>query len=636
MPQSSLIPAGPRPGPAARHRRLRTGLAVALMLAAGASRAQSVELVRAYQNFEIAKAENKLAQALSYGDDALRLQVAQDSDAQDRIKLLCSLGEYAAQAGEDARALQYYERALEQQQAALGSDHPDLVPILTALAELHARAADYADAETILKRILSIEQAAYGEPHPYVVAALERLRGIYQAAGDTDAVANTEEKLRTQEAQLRAGNAAKRGLAPVKGGVVVGSNRYQFNKDGYAAVRVFYGTNRAPAGDGTLSPYYGKVNGALQYGYVTVTIPQSHKLAELETPEQWSDFLFGVTATPDKRKYVLLEKVTPLGKDAFLTALHQQIGDSRSKDAFIFIHGFNTSFEDAARRTAQLAYDMDFDGTPIMYSWPSQGSASAYIVDEGVIDVSVIRMAQFLDAIAAQFGAEHIHLIAHSMGNRVLIGALQRCLQARTGADHPRAFGQIVFAAPDVDRDYFIAATESMTGMADRLTLYASDSDRALQASQIMHSAPRAGFAGATIVRLAGVDTIDMSGVPADLLGHSYFASNGGAVYDLLHLLWRGEAPGSPSRCGKSDTAFTGPLVVWRFDVQKCQGDDLLEAAILLKQLQNLGQQQIVTQISAQISGMTDPLQQQAGRLILERVNQLLQVLAPATTGVVR
>jgi hypothetical protein len=76
--------------------------------------------------------------------------------------------------------------------------------------------------------------------------------------------------------------------------------------------------------------------------------------------------------------------------------------------------------------------------------------------------------------------------------------------------------------------------------------------------------------------------------------------------------------------------------VVWRFDVQKCQGDDLLEAAILLKQLQNLGQQQIVTQISAQISGMTDPLQQQAGRLILERVNQLLQVLAPATTGVVR
>jgi esterase/lipase superfamily enzyme len=606
------------------------------MLAAGVSRAQSVELVRAYQNFEIAKADNQVAQALNYGEEALRLQVADDSDAQDRIKLLRSLGEYAAQAVEDARALQYYERALEQQQAVLGPDHPDLVPILTALAELHARAKDYAAAEEILKHIVSIEQAAYGENHPYVVAALERLRDMYQIAGDTDAVTDTEGKLRAAQAQARAQAANKRALAPIKGGVIVGSNRYQFNKEGYAAVRVFYGTNRVPAGDGTLSPYYGKANGALQYGYVTVTIPQSHKLAELETPQQWSDFLFGVTATADKSKYVLLEKVTPLGKDAYLTALHQQVSDSRSKDAFIFVHGYNTSFEDAARRTAQLAYDMDFDGTPIMFSWPSQGSVSGYIVDEGVIDVSVIRMAEYLDTIAAQFGAEHIHLIAHSMGNRVLIGALQRCLQARASADHARAFGQIVFAAPDVDRDYFIAATESMTGMADRLTLYASDSDHALQASQVVHSAPRAGFAGDTIIRLAGIDTIDMSGVPADLLGHSYFASNGGAVYDLLHLLWRGEAPGSPARCGKSDTAFKGPLVVWRFDVQKCQGDDLLEAAILLKQLQNLGQQQIVTQISAQISSMADPLQQQAGRLILDRVNQLLKVLAPSSTGIAR
>jgi esterase/lipase superfamily enzyme len=606
------------------------------MLAASVSRAQSVELVRAYQNFESAKAGNKVARALSYGDDALRLQQAQDSDAQDQIKLLCSLGEYAAQAGEDTRALHYYERALQQQQAALGSDHPDLVPTLTALAELHAKARDYLDAEAILQRILSIQQTVYGEQHPYVVSTVGRLRDIYQAAGDTDGVARAEEELRDDEARQRAEAAAKRGLAPVKGGVVVGSNRYQFNKDGYAAVRVFYGTNRVPEGDGTLSPYYGKADGGLQYGYVTVTIPQSHKLAELETPEQWSDFLFGVAPTQDKSKYVLLERVTPLGKEPFLSALHQQVSDSLSKDAFIFIHGYNTSFEDAARRTAQLAYDMDFDGTPIMFSWPSQGSVSAYLVDESVIDVSVIRMADFLDTIAAQFGPEHIHLIAHSMGNRVMIGALQRCLLARASADSPHAFGQIVFTAPDVERGYFIAATESMSRIADRLTLYASDSDYALRASQMMHRMPRAGFAGNTIIRLAGVDTIDMSGVPADLLGHSYFASNGGAVYDLLHLLWRGEAPGSPARCGTSDTAFKGPLVVWRFDVQKCKGDDLLEAAILLKQQQNLGPQQIVAQISAQISSMSDPLQQQAGRLILDRVNQLLEILAPPSTGVAR
>jgi esterase/lipase superfamily enzyme len=620
MPQSRLVNISPMP----RRAALCMAFAASMLLCA-ATHAQTVDLVRAYQNFESAKAEHRVAQALSYGDDALRLQQAQDGDPQDQIKLLCALGEYAAQSGEAARAQHYFERALRLQQAAQGPEHPDLVPILTALSDLHAKAQHYAQAAAYLERIVRIERAAYGENHPYVVSSLGTLREMYQAAHDTDNAMRIA-------AQLRLQAMAKRNLAPVNGGVIVASNHYRFNRDGYATVRVFYGTNREPAGDATLAPYYGKVDGALQYGYVTVTIPQSHKLAELESPQQWSDFSFGVTATQDKTKYVLLEKVTPLAKDAFLTALHQQASDSTSKDAFIFTHGYNTSFEDAARRTAQLAYDMDFDGTPIMFSWPSQGSLSAYIADEGVIDVSVIRMAQFLDTIVDQFGAEHIHLIAHSMGNRVMIGALQRYLLARAGADHQRVFGQIVFTAPDVDRDYFIAAAESLGGIAERLTLYASDSDYALRMSQILHSAPRAGFAGSTIIRLAGVDTIDMSGVPADLLGHSYFASNGGAVYDLLHLLWRGDDPGSPQRCSKSDTAFHGPLVVWRFDAQKCKGDDLLEAAILLKQLQNLGEQQIVAQISAQISTLSDPLQRQAGQLILTRVNQLLNVLAPAAS----
>ena len=85
-----------------------------------------------------------------------------------------------------------------------------------------------------------------------------------------------------------------------------------------------------------------------------------------------------------------------------------------------------------------------------------------------------------------------------------------------------------------------------------------------------------------------------------------------------------------------SDQKVGGALSVWLFNVDICKGNDLLEAAILLKQLQNLGQQQIVTQISSQISGMSDPLQRQAGQLILARVNQLLNILAPTSTGVAR
>ena len=35
----------------------------------------------------------------------------------------------------------------------------------------------------------------------------------------------------------------------------------------------------------------------------------------------------------------------------------------------MFVHGFNVSFADAARRTAQIAYDLAFGG-PGALSWP--------------------------------------------------------------------------------------------------------------------------------------------------------------------------------------------------------------------------------------------------------------------------
>ena len=41
--------------------------------------------------------------------------------------------------------------------------------------------------------------------------------------------------------------------------------------------------------------------------------------------------------------------------------------------ALVFVHGFNTTFDNALFRTAQIAYDLKFDGAPFVYSWPSQG-----------------------------------------------------------------------------------------------------------------------------------------------------------------------------------------------------------------------------------------------------------------------
>ncbi len=602
--------------------RMSTGggwqlLALTVLLAGPlAARAQSVDLVQAYQRFEAAKSDHRVADALASGDDALRLTAAEGGTSSDIEQLCLSLGELAAEAGEDQQALPYYQRALSLQEAELGANHPDLVPTLSALAHLQVKAQSYEEAEATLKRILDIERQAFGPQHENVLATLDELRGVYQAANNLGGVAEVD-------AELQAARTKRRGLTGIGGKLVVDSKRYAI-KDGYATVRVFYGTNRVPTGEQKPALIYGKASGTLQYGYLDVTIPQTHQLAELESPKEWSDYTLAVNKTEMRRKYVLLDSVTPLSRDSFTTALRQQIGASPSKDVFVFIHGYNNSFEDTARRAAQLAYDLDFDGTPIMYSWPSQARLTGYFADQDMIEPSGPRLAEFLDTITAQSGAERVHLLAHSMGNRVMLAALKTYLAKHPLRDHRPAFGQLVFTAPDVDRAEFVEAFKSLHGIAERTTLYASDSDYALRVSRIAHGAPRAGAAGDGVIRLAGLDTIDMSGLPADALGHSYFAASDGAVYDLLALLWRGDPPNSPQRCSKSAGKGPGAAPLWRFNVDKCKGSDLLEAGVLLKEYRDQRPAQIVAQVQAQIASFSDPTQRQAGALVLARLNGLL------------
>jgi esterase/lipase superfamily enzyme len=589
-------------------------LALALALATNLAVAQSADQVRAYRDFENAKAAGQTREALALGREALRLTEA-GSDNQVLIELLLSLGAYAAQVGNDEQAGGYYTRALQLQEAALGPDHPDLSATLVALADLNTKDKRYTDAETLLKRVVNIERAAYGERHENVVASLGKLRNLYQITNNADGIVRVD-------AQIKAPPAVERGSLPRPAEIAGKNRRYAQNNLGFAAVRVFYGTNRASTGAVNPAALYGTARGDLQYGYLDVTIPRIHQEAQLETQPRWVEYTFAADQAVLRARYVLLDKVVPLAKEEFLSALRQQINDSRLKDVFIFVHGFNNTFEDAARRTAQMAYDLDFDGTPMMYSWPSQGSTTAYAIDEAAVGISGRRMADFLEAVVAQSGAQRIHLIAHSMGNRALIEALQTYLAKRAPADRQHIFGQIVFTAPDVDRDYFTDALSSLTGSAERVTLYASDNDYALRSSQFFHGAPRAGTAGDVIVKLAGIDSIDMSSVPADALGHSYFAANSGAIYDTFRLLWRGDPP--PQRCGMSNRSGGGTLAVWWFNADACKGDDMLQAGVMLKRFGELARARVL----ANISTLTDPSQKQQWQLILARLDGLLPTAA--------
>jgi esterase/lipase superfamily enzyme len=309
----------------------------------------------------------------------------------------------------------------------------------------------------------------------------------------------------------------------------------------YRVVEIFYATDRRSSRSQDPETYYGgdrSANGALELGTCNISIPASHRKGQLETPSVWHlEFQF------DPDKHIFLRLPQPAATDKFYGRLSSRVGQSKRKEAFVFIHGYNTSFAQAARKTAQLAADLDFDGPPILYSWPSLGMFRGYFDDEKNVEWSVPHLQAFLEQIAQKSGASRVHLIAHSMGNRAMSRALQEIGRAQHPGQTPH-FQQIVLAAPDIRVNQIQQLELAMLPLGKRVTLYASHNDDALILARILDGVARAGERIHDVV-VPGMDAVDASAVRTDFLGHGYFAASTTVIADLKQLLMEDAGPAS-------------------------------------------------------------------------------------------
>jgi esterase/lipase superfamily enzyme len=100
--------------------------------------------------------------------------------------------------------------------------------------------------------------------------------------------------------------------------------------------------------------------------------------------------------------------VAAVPRERWFANLSASIANARTKQAFVFIHGYNTSFSEASRRTAQIKYDLGFVGPAILFSWPSHATESLYLGDEANAEWSVPMLAKFLVYLRRRTGATTI------------------------------------------------------------------------------------------------------------------------------------------------------------------------------------------------------------------------------------
>ncbi|MBL9091136.1 MAG: alpha/beta hydrolase [Planctomycetaceae bacterium] len=312
---------------------------------------------------------------------------------------------------------------------------------------------------------------------------------------------------------------------------------------------VWFGTNRKPNDVADLAlGFSSERDSQVHYGFCQVAIPKSHQFGSVGSRwyARWARL---------KDDRLRLTQCVGLDENVFWRTIGEKLVEAEvgQRQGLVFLHGYCNTFESAAVRAAQVGYDLRFPGETAFFSWPSQGSWAGYPADEAAIEGSERLIAQFLIDFAKRANVEKVHLIAHSMGNRGLLRALQRI--SNTVVEHGVRFGQIVLAAPDLDSDVFRDLAHVYPTLSDRTTLYLSPKDHAVGASRWLHGFHRVGLSPPVTV-VDGVDTVEVPKFDfGDLLGHGYFAEAAELLHDIYQLIRHNQKPAERQRLLQTATA---------------------------------------------------------------------------------
>jgi esterase/lipase superfamily enzyme len=352
--------------------------------------------------------------------------------------------------------------------------------------------------------------------------------------------------------------------SPVTGKTVIQRDGVSKEHKGFSSEFVYFATNREPSAAAAAMKdpdlFFGDECGDLSYGVCEISIPYKRTPGTLPEPSIWS-----LEFTQDPRKHVVLMEIQRLPDAEFWMALRKKVDASPTRQLMLFVHGYCATFRDAARRTAQMSYDMNYQGPAMFFSWPAGSDLEGiqeranYLKDLRRAEASDEDLIKVIENISRWSGAERVHLVAHSMGNFILTEAL-KTIDDRNGkkGNPPRFFDQVVMAAPDLDAKGFVKSSgKRLRGFSRRITVYASKQDKALKLSKSVNGFEPLGLlnefsrqgAEAKLYELVDASTAESGWFDS---GHVYYGDMPEMLVDLA-FVFRG-LPASSLQRGLGET----------------------------------------------------------------------------------
>jgi esterase/lipase superfamily enzyme len=245
--------------------------------------------------------------------------------------------------------------------------------------------------------------------------------------------------------------------------------------DGTNKVDLLVATTRMPNLVESGEIFNGERGPALAFADIGISVPpdSAREIGEVQWPS---------SPPGDPTKEFVTLRVDRLDLAQAEARFHERLARSPKHRVLIFIHGYNTTFEEAVYRFAQIINDSKSPVVPLLFTWPSRGSLLAYTYDRESANYSRDSLERILQRLSRDPRVGEISILAHSMGNWVTIEALRQMAIRNKGI--PRKIANVMLAAPDVDVDVFGTQIEAIDQPRPKFTLFASQDDRALAASK--------------------------------------------------------------------------------------------------------------------------------------------------------
>ncbi|WP_081964110.1 alpha/beta hydrolase [Hoeflea sp. BAL378] len=308
---------------------------------------------------------------------------------------------------------------------------------------------------------------------------------------------------------------------------------------GATEVSILVATTRAPSGNPGLL-YSGERGDAVDFNELVVSIPPeaSRKVGEVQWPRKLPADPSREFATLSASRFTTVDQV-----DAWY-----ERNQSPTGRLLIFVHGFNTRYESAVYRFAQIAHDSGTDATPVMFTWPSRGSVFDYGYDKESTNYSRSALEALLKGATESPEIREVTILAHSMGTWLTMESLRQMAIRHDGV--PSKISNVILASPDLDVDVFRQQLADMGPKRPNFTVFVSKDDRALTLSRrISGNVDRLGQVDITNplyrdeFEAGGITVLDLSALQVgDRLNHSKFADSPEVVKLLGQRLIDGQA----------------------------------------------------------------------------------------------